>query len=133
MSAELVTFALLNGAGPVTSIVGTRIYPVRLPPKESTPAIVYELISAVRAPAIDAYAPTHMTRSRVQVNLISADFDVARNLRELVVAAMQFQRGLIGGVTVHSVLHAGEGPVSYDQQLGLYHRPIDFLITHEAT
>lgn len=132
MSASKVVYALLSGAAPVTAIVGVRIYPVFLPEGQPAPAIVYELISAVRPGAIDAYAPTHLTQSRVQVNLITADYPTLLTLLEATKAAMQFQRGVLGGVTVHSVLHAGEGPVQYDQQLGLYMQPIDFLITHEA-
>ena len=133
MSADAVVYALLSGAGAVTAIVGTRIYPVLLPEKQPTPAIVYEQISSVREPAIDAQAATHTTRSRYQINLLSTDHAVARTLRAAVVAALQFQRGSIGGITVHSVLHAGEGPVGFDQQLGLFFLPIDFLVTHQAT
>jgi hypothetical protein len=135
MSAESVVYALLTGAGAVTSIVGTRIYPEVLPEKQPTPAIVYEQISSTRtgAIAVDALAGSHLTRTRVQINLLSSDHAVTRTLRAAVVAALQFQRGVIGGITVHSVLHAGEGPVSFDQALGLYHRPVDFLITHEST
>lgn len=133
MSADPVVYALLTGAGAVTAIVGTRIYPAMLPEKQPTPAIVYEQISSVREPAIDAQAVTHLTRSRFQINLLSADHAVARTLRAAVVAAMQFQRGVIGAITVHSVLHAGEGPVGFDQALGLFYLPIDFFIIHEAS
>lgn len=136
MSASKVVYALLSGAGPVTAIVGAgagaRIYPVLLPQGKAPPAIVHEVISANRTGAIDAYAPTHLTVSRVQVNLITTDYPALLLLLEATKAAMQFQRGVFGGVTVHSVLHAGEGPVQYDQQLALYTQPIDFLITHEA-
>ena len=133
MEAELVTYALLSGAGPVTAVVGVRIFPEMLPLKQPSPAIVYGLVTGVRVPAIDAQAATHLMRSRVQVNLISKDHGVTRTLRAAVLAAMQFKRGAIGGVTVQSVLHAGEGPVSYDADLDLYMRPLDFLITHEST
>lgn len=133
MSAELVTYALLSGAGPVTAIVGTRIYPVVLPVGVPTAAIVYAVISSPRIGAIDAYAPTHLTRSRVQVNVLSADHKVLRDLRNAVVAAMQFQRGLIAGITVHSVLFSNEGPDFFDQEQRIYMRPIDFLLSHEAT
>lgn len=136
MSASKVVYALLTGAGAVTAIVGAgaaaRIYPVLLPQGQTVPAIVFEVISAYRPGAIDAYAPTHLTTSRVQVNLITADYPALLVLLEATKAALQFQRGVLGGVTTHSVLHAGEGPVQYDQQLGLYTQPIDFLITHEA-
>lgn len=132
MEAEAVTYALLSGAGAVTLVVGTRIFPEMLPLKQPSPAIVYGLVSAVRVPALDAYATTHLMRSRVQVNLISKDHGVTRTLRTAVLAAMQFQRGTVASVAVHSVLHAGEGPVTHDQELDLYMRPLDFLITHES-
>lgn len=135
MSAETVTYALLSGAGPVTAIVGTRIFPVILPEKQPTPALVYTLISGPRIGAIDAYAPTHLTRSRVQIDVMSADHAVSATLRDAVVAAMQFQRGVIGGTTVHSVIPADplDQPVVYDKDLRLFVRPLDFFITHEAT
>jgi hypothetical protein len=136
MSASKVVYALLSGAGAITAIVGAgasaRIYPVILPQGQTVPAIVHEVITAYRPGAIDAYASTHLTVSRVQVNLITTDYPALLVLLEAAKAAMQFQRGVFGGVTVHSVLHAGEGLVQYDQQLGLYTQPIDFLITHEA-
>jgi hypothetical protein len=133
MSADAVVYALLSGAGAVTAIVNTRIYPVVMPQSQPTPAIVYEVVSAPRMGAIDAQDTTHLTRSRVQVNLLSADYVVLRTMREAVVAALQFERGSIGGVTVHSVLPAGEGPDTYDHSLRLFHRPLDFLVTHEST
>jgi hypothetical protein len=133
MSADAAVYALLAGAGAVTAMVGTRIYPAVLPEKQPTPAIVFEQISSVRAPAIDAWDGSHLMRTRVQVNCLSADYAVAASLRAAVVAAMEFKRGAIGALTVYSVLHAGEGPVSYDQPLGLFQLPVDFLVTHEAT
>lgn len=134
MSAEKVTHALLSGAAGVTSVVGTRIFPVLMPEKQPTPALVYDLVTSVRIGALDAYAPTHLTRSRVQINVLSADHATSATLRDAVVQAMQFERGSIGGVTVHSVIPAEplDGPVIYDKDLRLYMRPLDFFITHEA-
>ena len=133
MSASKVVYALLSGAGSVTAVVPVdRIHPIYLPQGKGVPAIVYEPISAMRTGAIDAYATTHLTVERMQINLIATDYPQVLALLELVKAALQFQRGVFGGVTVHSVLHAGEGPVQYDQQLGLFSKPIDFFITHEA-
>jgi hypothetical protein len=133
VSAEAVVYALLSGAGPVTAIVGTRIYPVVLPRKQKTTAIVYELVSAVRHPAIDATNSTHLVQSRVTVNLLGTDYEQVRVLREAVVSALQFQRGTIGGVTVHAVLHSVESAVTFDSDLGLYMRPIDFIVHHQQT
>ena len=54
MSAVSIAYALLSGAGAVTAIVSTRIYPVELPEGIALPAIVIDSISNVRAGAIDA-------------------------------------------------------------------------------
>lgn len=132
MIAEAITFALLSAAAPVVAIVGGRIYPTVVPQGQPTPAVVYEVVSAVYQGAIDAYAPTHLTRSRVQVSLVGPDFDQLRTLRDAVVLAMRFARGAIGGTTVHSVLPGPEGLVTFDEALDLWYRPIDFLLTHEA-
>lgn len=133
MSASPVVHALLSGAGGVTSIVNDRIYPVVVPQGKTMPAIAYEPISAWRPPAIDAYAPTHLTKARMQINPMATKYSELQQLLAAIKAAMQFQRGVIGGITVHSVLHAGEGPAQFDQQLGLFTQPIDFIVTHEAT
>jgi len=131
MSAEAVTYALLTGAGPVTSVVGTRIYPAMLPEGIATPAIVYSLVTAVPLPAIDATSPTHLTRSRVQVDLLGSDFAQLRSLRDAVVAALRFQRGTQGGYFVNAVWLDHEGPITHDEQLSLWHRPVDFIVLHQ--
>lgn len=132
MSAETAVYALLTGAGAVTSIAGTRIYPGVLPEGQPVPAVVFEHISAMRPGAIDAYAPTHLTRTRLQFNLLAADYATVKALRDAVRNALQFARGSLGGSTVHSVLYAGEGPDLFDQGLAVFSQSIDFLITHEA-
>lgn len=103
-----------------------------LPQGKTFPAITFEVVSAQRPGAIDAYAPTHLTRTRVQVNALAQNHPAVVALIEAIKAALQFQRGVFNGITTHSVLHAGEGPEQYDQQLGVFMQPIDFLITHEA-
>lgn len=132
MIAEDITYALLSGAGPVTSIVDVRIFPVVVPQGVAMPAIAYELISAPLLGVATAYAPTQLTRSRVQIDLVGPEYPVLRALRTAVVGAMRWQRGVIAGTTVHSIVPDSEGPVTFDEQLQLYHRPLDFLITHEA-
>lgn len=131
MLAEAAAYALLSGAAPVTSVVGARIFPVEVPQNQVTPAIAYELVSGVPTGALDASAPTHLTRSRIRVNLIGKDFDPLKALRTSVVAALRHQRGTFGGTEVHAVFLDYEGPVTYDQALGLFVRPIDFIFLHQ--
>lgn len=136
MNAENIVYALLVGAGAVTALVGTRVYPVMVPQTVAVqgPTIAYSLISSSRAPAIDAVAATHYTRSRVQVDLIApeAAWPQLRQLRDAVMQALQFQRGVVAGVQLHALLPEFEGPVTFDQQLGLWHRPLDFMLHHQT-
>lgn len=131
MSAEAVVYALLSGAGPVTSIVGTRVYPVVLPEGVKPPAVVYGLVSAMQPATVDATSPTHLMRSRVQVDLVGADFALLRTLRDAVVAALRFQRGVIASFFVHAITLDLEAPVTFDQPLALWHRPLDFIVLHQ--
>lgn len=132
MNAEAAVYALLTGAGAVTSIVGTRVYPVVLPERQPTPAVVYELVAAVNQGRIDAQAATHLMRSRVQINLLSKDYAVLRTLREAVVSALRFQRGTVAGCVVHAITHEGDGPTSFDHELAVFHRYVDFHVFHEV-
>lgn len=133
MTAEAVMYALMTGAGPVTSLVGTRIYPSVLPEGQPTPALVLEHVSTYRPPVIDAYAPTHLAQARIQCNCLAPTHTASRALADAVRQAAQFARGVIAGVRVHSVLHAGEGPATYDADLGVFHQPVDFMVSFEQS
>jgi hypothetical protein len=133
MTAEAVLYALMTGAGPVTAIVDTRIYPVTMPEGKPLPALVLEHVSTYRPPVIDAYAGTHMAQTRMQCNCLAVDHTTSRTLADAVRAAAQFARGSIAGVLVHSVLHAGEGPATFDAETGTFHQPIDFIVTYQQS
>lgn len=129
MSAEAVVYSLLSNAAPVTALVGTRIYPGIAPEGTAAPWIVYELISNNRQPAIDAQAASHVTRSRVQVNLAAVAYATIKAMRATVIAATQFQRGTIGGVSVISVLPDGDGAIGFDGETSLFYQSIDLMLT----
>lgn len=134
MKAEAVVYALLSGAGLVTSIVGDRIYPAMLPLGKAVPAIIYELISSVHQGRIDAQAATHLYRSRMQINLLADQYSYALllTLRSAVIDALRFQRGAIAGATVHTISPDSEGAITFDEQTKLFNRPLDFIVHHSA-
>ena len=126
-------YALMTGAGPVTSIVSTRIYPVMLPEGQQLPALVIDHVSTYRPAVIDAFAANHLAQARIQCNCLASDHTTCRSLADAVRTAAQFQRGSIASVTVVSVLHAGEGPATFDVDLKVFHQPIDFIITYQQS
>jgi hypothetical protein len=129
MSADAVVYALLSGATPVTALVGTKIYPTVAPEATLAPFISFQLISNVRNGAIDAQATRHVAVSRIQVNLVAVAYATLKAMRATVIAACQFQRGTIAGISVISVLPAGDSPISFDGELGLFHQAVDLAVT----
>ena len=127
MSAEAAVYALLAAAPAVTGVVGDRIYPGQLPEGQRLPALVIEHISSVRLGRLDAQAPTHPTQTRVQINLIASEYRVLKALRDAVTAALQFQRGALGGGKVIAILPDQAGPDLVDAGLGAFFQPLDFL------
>lgn len=128
MSAIAVCNALLSAAAGVTAIVGTRLYPSMVPEGVALPAAVMRLVSNTRVGVVDAAAPLHVYRARVQVNALSADFVQAQVLRLAVKAAMRFKRGAIGGVTVTSIVDDVDLPDDYDNELHAFVAPADFIV-----
>lgn len=129
MSAESIVYALLSGAAAVTAVVSTRVYPVELPEGVALPAIVYDVVSNVRAGRIDAAAASHPTTARVQVTMLVESHSQLMTLRAAVIAALQFQRGSIGGSTVVSILKGPDGPTDFDEAMAVFAQPVDFLVT----
>lgn len=132
MSAEAAVYSLLAAAPAVTALVGTRIFPGQLPEGQPLPALTIEHISSVRLGRLDAQAATHPTQSRIQVNVQAATYPVVKALRDAVTAALQFQRGAIGGGAVIAILPDVAGPDLVDPGMGLIHQPLDFLVVHES-
>lgn len=128
MNAQAVAYALLSGAGAVTSMVGTRIEPSMLSEGATLPAIVIRLVSTIDAQTIDAAAPYNLRRSRVQVNALAHDYAQAQTLGRAVRDAMQFQRGVIAGVHVASVVREFVHPDDFDTELHAHVVPQDFFI-----
>jgi hypothetical protein len=133
VSAESIAYALLTADAGIAAAVGARVFPGVLPQGQTLPAIVFELVSATPLPVIDATVATHLMRSRVQINLLGPDYAALHTLRDTVVLAVRHQRGTIGGDVVHSTLLDYEGPVSFDDALQTWQRPIDLIITHQQT
>jgi hypothetical protein len=128
MSAQAIAYALISAAAGVTAIAGARVYPAMLPEGVGLPAAVVRLVSNTRVGAIDAAATQHLYRARVQVNALAADFVQAQSLRQAVKAAMKFQRGAIGGVTVSSIVDDVDLSDDYDPELHAHVAPADFII-----
>lgn len=133
MRAEKVVYTLLAGSAAVTGLVGTKIYPGRIPQNTTMPAVSYELVSGVDIAPINAQAGGVLLRSRVQVNVLARTYAEVKTIQEAIRGALLFKSGLIAGVRVIGIMRDLIGPDERDDELGLYLQGIDYLLIHDET
>lgn len=126
---EQAITAILEGSTSVTSLAGTRIYPVEMPQDPKLPAITYDLISGVREHAMTADPGT--VHARVQVTAWAQTYTAASALSEGVRAATQrYSSTGIGGVLVHEIFIDNEFTFR-DGGTGEHAHTLDLMIHYE--
>lgn len=131
MRAEKAIHALLMQAGTVTALVVDRCYPGQLPQGCLLPALVVEHISTVDRPTLDAAAAFGLVQSRIQVTALASSYPQQKSLADAVVAACRYQRGVIAGVRVISVVRELVGPDLRDDDRSVFYQSVDFLVTFQ--
>lgn len=89
----------------LVALIGDRVYPVRLPPEPTLPAIAYQVVSEVRARA--PRSRPGWVKSVVQLSVIGHDYDQAHAVAAALRRAIDRQRGVYGGIDVRDVLDDG--------------------------
>lgn len=131
MRAEKVINTLLSSSVALTALVGTKIYPGRIPQNTIMPAISYELVSSVEIAPINAQAGGVLLRSRVQVTVLARTYAEVKTIQEAVRSTLLFKSGLIAGVQVIGITRELIGPDDRDDELGLYMQGVDYLLIHD--
>lgn len=137
MRAESVIYTLLTGDTGVTALVGTKIYPGRLPQNTVMPAISYEMVSGNEILPINAQAGGVLVRSRVQVTVLAKTYAETKAVHEAARKALLFKSGSIstavGAVRVNAITRDSIGADERDDELGLYIQSVDYLLIHDET
>lgn len=132
MRAEKAIRALVTGAAALTALVpAARMYPHAIPQGEQLPALVIEHVSTVPFPTLDASAGFGLMQSRIQVTVLTNAYDDLKAVVEQVVLACNYQRGVLAGTRVNSVVRAFIGPDMTDDDRTVFHQSIDFLVTFQ--
>lgn len=105
-------YNILSNNAAVSAIVGTRIYPMRLPINTAYPAITYQLVSDV--PENSKTGRAIYYNARVQVNCFARDITGksgvkgAQELQRAVLSALErITPGVYGGILVINSTHLG--------------------------
>ena len=132
MRAEQAIYALLNAATALTALVGPRIFGGgQLAQGVALPAVVVEHVSSVELTTIDANAAFGLVQSRIEVTAIAKTYAEVKAVLEQVRVACNYQRGLINGVRVVSVIRDSVGPDQRDDDMQIFTQSIDFQVTFQ--
>lgn len=122
--------ARLGAVSGVTSLISTRVYPVKLPQSATLPAVTYQRVSTIRENAMAA--DPGVARTRLQVTCAADSYSGLKAVTEAVRAALQRYRGTVGGVVVLDVFLDNETDLFGEEEndAGVYLTAQDFIVIH---
>jgi hypothetical protein len=133
MSAPIkIVYNILSNYAGLTSLVSTRLNPLRIPQESAFPAISYNLVSVVASPTNTSHSRTDF--ARVQVNSFGTTFASATAVAEQVRAAFEAATlpGTFNGVKCQAIEFDSELQLTDDEAgfSGIYQVSQDFIINY---
>jgi hypothetical protein len=127
MTVETELFTRLTTYPGLNALVGTRVYPNKLPQDPTLPALSYRRVSAVRPSAMGS--DIGLARARFQVDVWAATYASARAVAEQLRQALQRWRTTTGTIVQDSfVLNETD---LYEDTTEIHHVAMDFEINYE--
>lgn len=131
MNAVAAIRALLVAAAPVTALCpAVRIMAGTVPQEIDLPALSITEISLVPVSRIDAYASHNLVVSRVQVSAMAATYPQVKALLDAVRKAGNYQRGVVAGVDIVSIVRESFGPDFSNDAASIHFQSVDFKVTY---
>ena len=114
MSAETALYSALSTDAGIIALVGTRIYPNRVPLGTIYPAIGYSMVSSQKI------ASANCQQSRIQVDFFDTTYSGAKSVRDAVLA-------VINGMKNWTYV---QGSDIFEDDTLIHHQNIDVIISH---
>jgi hypothetical protein len=121
----IVTF--LKSDAPLTAVIGSRVYPMRLPQGETLPAVTYQRISSPPRSSHDGAST--LKNPRFQFKSWGETYADARTVADLLKAALDGYVGLMGTVAVQNTIIMNDLDYN-DPQTETYQGVVDAIIWH---
>jgi hypothetical protein len=125
---EDAIYARLQAVSAVTSLVSTRIYPIK---KDEGTKVVWPFVTyatTYASPVVAMGDDPGMMSSEVRFHIWaqgSGAFDSAIAIKQAIRTALQRWRGTAGGITVNARFLEGDFDIE-DAEPGVFHRILDF-------
>lgn len=131
MSGPRVIVALLKADAALLALVPvTGIYAGEIPQSAPLPALAYASISEVERPTIAGTEALTLVDERMQITIAGKSYPAKKAVLDAVRLACNKRRGLVAGVRVQNVRHAGVGPDLDNTETAVFTQSIDFFVTY---
>ena len=126
IASDLRTFLLADAT--LGGLIGTRLYPLKLPQDPTVPAMTFQWISGQRAHAADG--AVGLASPRVQFDCWAETYLEVESVFEALRKRLDGFRGTAGASRVQGAFFETERD-DYEDEARLYRRSADFFIWHE--
>jgi len=123
MTIEAALVSYLRNTPGVQTLVGTRIYPQRLPQTPTYPAITYARISGNRHHNIDVAYHTF------QFDCWATSYGGAQDVAEVLRVALQREKRFMSGIEVIQCIYQNQTDF-YEDDVKLHRASVDFRIIY---
>ncbi len=124
MSLSTVIYSRLSGFAGLSALVGSRIYPNKLPQDPTFPAVRYQIIDEV--PVHSMQTTSGMREARVQVDVFDPDYSDVTAVSDQVELALGRWTDLAADPVVHDV-KLMDSARYYEDDIELERKRFDFL------
>jgi hypothetical protein len=130
MAIEEAIVAKIAAASTITAVVSSRHYWLKPPQAFTLPMIVWRLSSRQRGREVTGL--NSKDRSTIEMDCIAETITAARNLADIVIAALDGNTGPASGVLIQQLAIRGESDV-YDIDTDLLGRQLTFELAYINT
>lgn len=128
-------FSYLSGYAGLTAIIGTRVYPFRIPQNATIPCLTYQRMDTPRIKTHQSSGATgDLAKVRMQFDCWAITYDSAKSIADNLRAALNGKTGSIGtapnAVTIRASLADNEIP-EYVPDVDLHRVIADYFIWQE--
>lgn len=126
---EVHLFNRLIGFPGVASLVGSRIFPLKMAPDTKLPAITYQRISGERVLSMDK--DSGLAHPRIQFDAWGNSYAEVKKLAEQVRLALEGYRDMTSTVMINGVIYLGDTDLySEAESTEIYRVSMDFEVWH---
>jgi len=125
--AEEHLFSRLSGFAGITALISSRIYPIKIPPNTTMPALTYTRISGRRIESL--LGNSALCYARYQLDAWGRKYSDVKALAEQVRLCLEGYKGTLAGVIFYGVNYLGDQDL-YEDDTEVFRVSMDFVVHH---